>query len=72
MKQRKVDFVDTFEEGLTTLAIYLVMITEPQVLDYDTFYKKFFKDKSIKDIVADSLNRIERIRINSATPLSNN
>jgi hypothetical protein len=72
MKKRKLDFVDTYEEGLTTLVVYLVMITEPKIYDYDLFHKKYFADKSINQLVADSLNRIERLRLNSATPLSDN
>jgi hypothetical protein len=72
MKKRDVSFIDTFEEGLTMLAVYLVFATEPQSFNYEEVYRKYFLDKSISEVVADSLNRIERLKINCATPLSNN
>lgn len=72
MKKRDVSFIDTFEEGLTMLAIYLVFATEPQTSNYEEVYSKHFKNKSISELVANSLNRIDRLKINCATPLSNN
>jgi len=72
MKKRKVDFVNTFEEGLTTLAVYLAMVSEPNLPDYEEFYTKYFANKTINELVTDSLNRIERLKLNSATRLSNN
>jgi len=72
MKERKLDFNNTFEEGLTTLAVYLAMVSEPNLPNYEEFYKKYFAHKTINELVTDSLNRIERLRLNSATPLSNN
>lgn len=72
MKKRNVNFIDTHEQGLTMLAVYLILATEPQPLNDKHLHKKYFADKSISEVVADSLNRIERLKINCATPLSNN
>ena len=77
MKVRTVDFVDDFEKAFCTVAMYLIMATSNEKLDTtvegaNKMYDQNFKGKGLSQTVADALNRIDRLRLNSSISLNNN
>ncbi len=67
-KQKTVDFVDDFEMAFSTVAMYLIMALSKEKPDIslegaNKVFDEHFKDRSLSQMVADALNRIDRLRI---------
>jgi len=77
MKLKEVDFVDDFEKAFCTVAMYLIMASlnkKPNLTleGANKMYDENFKGKGLSQMVADALNRIDRLRLNSPISSNNN
>lgn len=76
-KEVPVDFVKNFEDAFTVVSMYLIIATsnekpELSLEGADKIYEQNYKGKGLSQLVADALNRIERLKLNGATRISKN